>query len=378
MFYVRIHTIFEGKNVVSLMAVGDVMLGSLPITSGVSSLINKRGPLFPFQHVALKLKKADICFGNLETVLSNTCTKSDQLSLLSGSPNAAKGLAYAGFNIVSLANNHVMDYGKTALLETINVLSRHGIRFAGARENVESASEPVTVEVKDMKIAFLAYSLLPKAMHRMQDTGDTSTILKGIQKAKKRTDVTVVSLHWGYEFVDVPSPKQIQFAHEIIESGADIVLGHHPHVLQGIERYKKGIVAYSLGNFVFDMSPKVTRESVILQCDLSKEGVIDYDVTPIFINDQFQPEILQGENARILLQKIKKLSLQLQDRNLTNLYKEMKEYKDYASSCYSEFLKEYRKRFLMNFYRLPPALLPRIAKYYVRLLVSGGVRMRAQ
>jgi poly-gamma-glutamate capsule biosynthesis protein CapA/YwtB (metallophosphatase superfamily) len=272
---------------VTFAAVGDIMFDH-----EVSKLIERRGAGFPFLNVADELKDADVVFGNLETPLT-TCPKkviwdfskygwrgTSKLIFLKGSPTAAIGLKSAGFNVVSIANNHILDYGIKGLSDTLAVLHKNGILPVGFGRNTRDAASPKLLEVKGVRFAFFACSWACDATFFSPGVAPIRSrmLKKQVKKAKEISDMVVVSIHLGKEFDESPSLATIRLTRSLIEFGADIVLCHHPHVLQKIETYQKGLIAYSLGNFVFDYldflknteeeNAEKSRESVILKCTM--------------------------------------------------------------------------------------------------------------
>lgn len=300
------------QNLVTLTAVGDIMLGDGPACAGhgVGSAIKKGGVIPIFKNVEPLVKKGDIAFGNLEAVVSDKGIDSSKMKpfLMRAHPDTLKGLDFAGFNVLSLANNHSMQYGEDGLKETIDNLSKHHIRYVGVGSSLEDARRPLLFTIKGIKVAFLAYCLIPDKTAYIS-TSNPEEIYSDINKAKTIVDIVIVSMHWGDEFIEMPSPDQIQFAHRIIDSGANLILGHHPHILQGIEQYHNGLVAYSLGNFIFDLNYLVElRSSVILECRLSKNGIVDYELHPVYIDKYYRPIVLNGEEKNRALLKLKRLS----------------------------------------------------------------------
>ena len=296
---------------VTFAAVGDIMLDH-----EVSRIIERKGTDFPFLHVASELKDADIVFGNLETPLT-TCQKIVMWDFskygwngrakpifLKGSPMAAIGLKNAGFNIVSIANNHILDYGIKGLSDTLTVLHENGIMPVGFGRNTSEATAPRSLEVKGVRFTFFACSFAYEATFFSPGVAPIGlwTLKKQVQKAREISDIILVSLHQGREFDESPSALTIRLAHNLIEIGADLVLCHHPHTLQKIETYKKGLIAYSLGNFVFDYhdflkytteeNAEKSRLSIILKCTMSKHGLIDYSIIPVQLNNEFQPTLI--------------------------------------------------------------------------------------
>ena len=301
------------KDKITIMAVGDIMMGDHPVRigHGVNSVAKKMGSEFLFDRVAPFLRDADISFGNLEAVLSAKNLRNSLCSLqLRASPNSVKGLKIAGFNVLSLANNHSMEHGPDAFIETVDILNANGIKPVGLLGTSHNCI-PQVIRRKGVLFGFLGYSFQEtKSSYRplYAQVGSSEGIFEDVKALSEKADIIIVSLHWGDEYIQRPSPEQIKLAHKLVDTGVNIILGHHPHCLQGIESYKKGLIAYSLGNFIFDYWQKKMRESIILRIDVSKKGIIDYSTTPIYINDCYQPEILHGQEQEKLLSKIIRLS----------------------------------------------------------------------
>ena len=354
---------------VTLTAVGDIMLGeSLCVGHGVGSKIKEKGPNFPFLQVASALKIGDIVFGNLEAVLSNSSMNKKRLSSVRvrAMPEAVEGLKYAGFNILSLANNHILEHGEEALFETMSILSGRNIKYVGAGPDAAKAREPLMLEIKGITIAFLSYCLVPDKTAYIS-IKDPKEICIDAQKAKSRADTLVVSIHWGSEYITRPSPSQIKLGRQIIDSGANIILGHHPHVLQGVESYKDGVIAYSLGNFVFDLVfLEETRNSVIADFGLSKKGIVNYKLSPIYIDEQYAPRPLQGEKKDDLLTRLDTLSLELKEENLGNYEEREKEYKKQVEVLRRHASKRMMRYYARNIYRYPPQFVFQTAIEYLR------------
>ncbi len=255
---------------ITLVAVGDIMLGRY-----IAKDLARKGYSFPYQKVQGILSSADVTFGNLECSISKRGKTTGKGYFFRASPEAAPGLARAGFDILSLANNHSMDYGALALQDTIEILNKNHILPIGAGKNLTEARKPIIIEVKKRKIAFLAYSFVyPETYWAGKDRAGTSPgkiefICQDIKRAQRLSDLVIVSFHWGKEYSEVPSDYQIRIAHQAIDAGADLIIGHHPHVLQGIEFYKEKPILYSLGNFIFDQAFGNTRKGIILKCIFS-------------------------------------------------------------------------------------------------------------
>jgi poly-gamma-glutamate synthesis protein (capsule biosynthesis protein) len=271
---------------------------------GVEYMVNKEGKKdfrFSFLKIADELKKSDILFGNLEGPISDNGLKVGSIYSFRFKPEAINGLLYADFDILSLANNHMLDYQRIALEDTMKILKENNIDYVGAGLNKEEAFSLKIKQVKDTRIGFLAYTNLGTKNWQAgnENSGmawinenDITEVIEYIKKAKEEVDVLIISLHAGEEYAENPTNFQISFAQDCISSGADLVIGHHPHVVQRIEQYKDGWIAYSLGNFVFDQHfSKETMESIILKVVVEDKKIKKVYSEDIRINEYFQPEL---------------------------------------------------------------------------------------
>jgi len=241
-----------------------VLAGDIMLERGVEYMVEKYGSgdfKFPFLKIADYLKGADIVFANLEGPISDKGIKVGSIYSFRHKPESMGGLNYAGFNVISLANNHAFDYGREALENCLTRLSNVGIDYVGAGFSEDEAYSPLIKEIKDTKIGFLAYTNLGPETWKAR--GDNSGIAwideeqlglvkSQIEKAKGEVDILIVSLHAGEEYQETPAQFQVDFAKMAVDAGANIIAGHHPHVVQPNEKYKEGWIFYSLGNFIFD------------------------------------------------------------------------------------------------------------------------------
>ena len=277
-------------------AVGDIMLAG----SG-DAAYQRLGCDYPFAATTAELHRGDLAVGNLEAPLSRSGVEFMYKKFrFRADPSCASALKRAGFSVLTLANNHIMDFGEPALLETIQHLGNNSILSAGAGRNLAAARQKALLTVKGARIAFVAYSMtLPVEFFAAAERAGTAPgyprfYREDIAQAKSSADYVIVSFHWGMEGADTPHPNQVAAAHAAIDAGADVVLGHHPHVLQGIERYRKGIICYSLGNFAFgSISPSADR-SVIARITLDA-GVKSVELLPLNVLNsevRFQPKLL--------------------------------------------------------------------------------------
>jgi poly-gamma-glutamate synthesis protein (capsule biosynthesis protein) len=279
-----------------LMFVGDIMLDR-----GVEYIIEKEGGdfKFPFLKIAAKIKEADILFGNLESVISDKGENVGSIYSFRADPKTIDGLVFAGFDILSVANNHVFDYGRSAMEDSFNRLKSADINYVGGGFNETEASFPVIKNIKGTKIAFLAYNGvgLEYWSAKKDKSGiawlDEEKLANDIKLAKGLADLVIVSMHFGEEYQSESNSEQKKLARLAIDSGANLVVGHHPHVAQEIEKYDSGHIAYSLGNFIFDQDfSEETKKGILLKIIVQNKRIIRIISAQTEINQYFQPEIL--------------------------------------------------------------------------------------
>jgi len=230
-----------------------------------------------------------------------------------GDTSFIEGLRISGFNVFCLANNHTLDYGRDALLDTKDILEKNGFHTVGCGRNQREASRAMIIRKKGMSFAFLSYVTMPLEGIVYSENlpgpaqADIEEIIQEIERVRKTADFIIVSFHWGTEFSPYPSGKQREYAHRSIDSGADLVLGHHPHVIQIIEKYEGKFIIYSLGNFVFDQNRLDGRESIIFGCKFYHKKIDSTCVVPILI-ERCQPDFAEDDDFRQIVNKIKLLS----------------------------------------------------------------------
>lgn len=295
-----------------ITAVGDIMLAGR-----WAPLLRQKGYDHPFHGVRKVLAASDINLANLESPIAGGGKEySEKQFRFRAEPEVAKAIRAAGFNLVTLANNHIMDFGDEALSETLHHLSDNGIAWVGAGGNLSEARKMVLNKIKGKKIAFLSYSLTqPIEFFAGQDRPGTAPgyeklVTADISSARKQADFVIVSFHWGKESSSAVQAYQRTAAHKAIEAGADVIIGHHPHVLQGIERYKKGIIFYSLGNFTFASMSAVADVSAMIRLKLTDDRR-EAEILPLDILHRrvgFQPQLLTGESGAVVIEKLNDLS----------------------------------------------------------------------
>jgi len=277
-----------------LLAVGDIMLDR-----GVEYMVLKEGGgdyFFPFSEIASYLQKGDILFGNLESVISDKGENVGGPYPFRAEPAAIRGLTSAGFDVLSVANNHLFDYGRKAMEDSLKRLKEAGIDYVGAGFSLNEARGPVIKKVGQTKIAFFAYTNLgPKSWQAEEKKSGIvwldESFEEDIRRAKGTNDLVIVSFHFGDEYQAKPNASQELWARKAIDAGADLVVGHHPHVVQPLEKYKEGYIAYSLGNFVFDQSfSEETMKGRLLEVVIENVEIKEVIPREIMINKFFQPQ----------------------------------------------------------------------------------------
>lgn len=303
----------EEPEKILIRAVGDIMLAG-----SMEEFVKEKGYEYPFSETRQILQKSDICFANLESPLTEGGSRVlDKKFTFKMPPESLDALIHAGFNLFSLANNHILDYGEEGLTSTLRLLRDKGINFAGAGENLKAARRPAIFEAQGIKVGFLAYSLtFPTSFYASSNKpgtvfGHLKFIKKDLKSLRKKVDLLIVSFHWGGELMKYPKDYQIELAHQAIQSGADLVFGHHPHVVQGIERYRQGIIFYSLGNFAFGSYSKNARRSIIAGITWGREGIKQVEIIPLNVFNAevlFNPRILVGKEAEKVITEINLIS----------------------------------------------------------------------
>jgi poly-gamma-glutamate synthesis protein (capsule biosynthesis protein) len=345
-------------------AVGDVSL-----CNSLESQIIKHGYEFPFAKVKSHIS-SDIIFCNLE----NVYTESDdglqgQAHILKSRPLSLKAVADANFTVVSLANNHILDYGWKGLSDTISKLDELGIFNVGAGKDLFSARQPVIINKKGISLGILAYAMKGVQTSGLDQPGaaviDIDSINADILNLKSRVNHVIISLHSGLEFIDYPHPDFRILCHEIAKMGASLIIGHHPHVINGYEKIKSCLIAYSLGNFIFDTKimdyqTGLIKQGLILKCVFDKEKLVQYQFVPTILNDKMQPEIASEQEKIIIEQHFIEISENLNSQKYPEIYFSQ------ASNLWAKIniavnLKILREQGILNFIKR----LPRIKKIYV-------------
>jgi poly-gamma-glutamate capsule biosynthesis protein CapA/YwtB (metallophosphatase superfamily) len=302
--------------ITTLAAVGDIMLGRRV------GQAHRGNPVAPLDPLRSRLAAADITLGNFESTLSTAGRPTQGGDSFAADPRAAAGLKAAGFDLVSLANNHVGDYGQRAMRQTFDRFTRAGLPVVGAGRNLRAARRPVVLKRDGVRIGFLATDSIgetPAATssrpgtNRLDmpprtgplDRGDLRRISTDIAALAKRVDAVVVLTHWGTQYTHRPERSQMTAARAFAAAGADLVIGGHPHWVQGWETAGSTVVVHSLGNFVFDMDFQTkTREGIILEAVFWGGSLKAVEPVPYVIDARFTPRPTSAARGQRILDDV--------------------------------------------------------------------------
>ncbi|HVN96976.1 MAG TPA: CapA family protein [Syntrophorhabdaceae bacterium] len=326
---------------------------------------NRPDPASIFRNVTQHILKADVAFCQLETNFSTRGVALPQARLpMRAHPQNAKAIKEAGFQVVSFASNHCMDWGREAFFDTLDVLEREGLSVVGAGADIERARRPVVRECGGHKIAFLAYNSVlphgywaeetrpgcvplrawtiyeqiehdqpgtPSRIHTFPHKEDAARMIADIARAKAEADTVIVSMHWGIHFIPAEiADYERELGHAAIDAGADLIVGHHPHILKGIEVYKGRVIFHSLSNFALELPfafaqgdlwetrqhkeimnlnpnwgkdrdypmPPDTMKSMVVKCVISEKGIKRVSFLPVYLSKIGEPEILTAKDPR--------------------------------------------------------------------------------
>lgn len=260
-------------NQTSILFTGDIMLGR----SVMGEAINKNDYLYPFRNVQSFLSNADITFGNLENAVINNCPRQFKGSFsFCTTPEIAKGLQESGVDVVTLANNHSYNFGNLGFEETKKYLSDIGVKSVGYG-NLE------IIEKNNIKFGFLGFDYVTSQINIDRDIGLIKT-------SDPQVDVLIVSPHWGIEYKSIASSVQSEVAEKMVENGADLIIGHHPHWVQNYEEISGVPVYYSLGNFIFDqMWSEETKRGLVVKITYDGKEIVKKEEFKTYISKIGQP-----------------------------------------------------------------------------------------
>jgi poly-gamma-glutamate capsule biosynthesis protein CapA/YwtB (metallophosphatase superfamily) len=273
--------------------------GDLMLARSVGQRLLATSDTFPFTHTADYLRGFDLTVGNLECVVSTLGAPQPKQYTFEAPVKSFERLVAAGFDIVSLANNHSGDYGKAAFSDMLGKLPGYGLTPLGGGLNRTAAHAPVIREVHGTTLGFLAYCEIQPQNFAATDTSpghawlEEASMRVDIQAARPQADFLVVFQHWGVEYETVETSHQQALARAAIDAGADLVVGAHPHVIQPHEIYKSKPIIYSLGNFVFDQMWGIFAVGNVLALTVQGSRLVDWKLRSARIGDYGQPDWIQ-------------------------------------------------------------------------------------
>jgi poly-gamma-glutamate capsule biosynthesis protein CapA/YwtB (metallophosphatase superfamily) len=295
--------------------VGDIMLGR-----GVAG--QPGGAAARLRALAPHLRASDLTVGNLESTLSDDGPPQQGTDSFSAAPAVLDALAGAGVDALSLANNHTGDHGDPALLETVAAFRSHRIESFGAGRDLRAATRAAVLTRNGLRFGFLGFNAIgetPRATPRTPgalsvrmpprtgplNRADLGHLVDATRSLAERVDVVVVLPHWGTQYTHVAEPVQSLVGRQLVDAGADLVVGGHPHWVQGLERYDGAVIAHSLGNLVFDMDfMEQTMEGVTLTARFRGDRLRGVELTPYRLDTTFTPRRVTGPAARAILRDV--------------------------------------------------------------------------
>ncbi len=336
-----IRDIWPKKEPAVITAVGDVALNFATMKEIIDVRVRKYGRkeamTYPFVKVRKEIKGIGFC--NLEAPITDRNLKpfddKDEIFYFSSPGGSEDILRYAGFDVASLANNHIKDAGEEGMFETSRRLKKIGIIPAGIGKNITEALEPVITWHRGTRVAIFAFNnVVPRSVWAGPDRagaagGSDELLCAAVRRVRGEVDAVVVSIHWGQEVtsdypVNPPEKEQVELGHKLIDAGASCIIGHQSHGLGPVERYKNGIIFYSLGDFVFaGRHSAAHRTSMLARVSLSAKGVESYTLIPVNINPlevKYSPEILGKKSGRAVIDRV--LSESARDEFYTDYYSE--------------------------------------------------------
>ena len=294
--------------------------GDLIFWREVADYIDKNGGESAMANIAEHLAAADVTISNLESPLSDDESEPiiDKDVYIIGRPSAIESMKNSDITMVSLANNHIMDYTGPALEDTLDALDDAGILHAGAGMTEDEASEIAEMTVNGASIALLSWTdIIPNFfLAHNNEPGvvtarlDMDGACRRVREAKATHDIVIVAMHWGVEYEDyITDYLQSEPAHKLVDAGADVILGNHPHVMQGVEFYKGALIAYAHGNCVFWQKYDHTHESILLDFDITQDGISNVIVTPLYLDDKYGiPDFATDSQAKQTLSRLEEIS----------------------------------------------------------------------
>jgi len=342
----------------AIHAVGDVMLGEGPyyLDRGVRTAIQKQGFQYPFEKIKDLLGSADLVIGNLEVACSSSgetnCLRSRTFR---GPEEGIAALYYSGFNVVSLANNHFLSHGNVTAEASYHKLKDYEINTVGWNPEKLTGKEAAieTITIKGFKVALIALCDVPTNLADETKRTDFPSIyeawvLDSIRELKQEGYLVIITVHWGAEYIGKPDPSHIKLARSWIDQGADMILGHGPHVLQGYEKYNGRPIIYSMGNFIFDQYFCLdTSTSAIFRIETDCRH-FDLSIVPVSYNRSCQVLLLDGEEKDKAFSILNDRCAQIPDSALDGTNTDNEAYQVETKKAYQQMQSNYLLYMIMT------------------------------
>ncbi|MDM5221507.1 CapA family protein [Peribacillus sp. NJ11] len=312
-------TASKSEQPLTMTMVGDVMMGR-----NVEEVTERHGYEYLFRYMKPYFSDSDYVSGNYEhPALKEEAAnykEADTPIHLNSNTSGVEAVKDAGFSVMTLANNHMKDFEEQGLLDTIDEFKNAGMHYVGVGSNTEDAKASIDyADVNGVRVATLGFTdvygkdAVPKHNQAGLLNSNPDLLFEMIGKASDakqgNADLVVVNMHWGQEYSTSTTTRQKDLAKAIIDAGADIIIGHHPHVLQSFDVYKDGIIFYSLGNFIFDQGWTRTKDSAMVQYHLAEDGKATIDVVPLQIEEATpRPATSSIDKSRVYRQLTKETS----------------------------------------------------------------------
>lgn len=363
-------------SVLRIGLMGDVFPADLPnsLGIGVGSRFSQSNQDDWIKHFRQYTGNNDLNFCNLEAPLILEVNETLRAPF-AGYVDFGSFLQRSNIGVVSIANNHILEHGTESFRKTIDILDENDVRYIGRDQG--HGPNITFLDVDGLRLAFTGFSDV-HGIQRIAGTyatySEEQVLATTREMREKGADYIFISLHWGDEYCDIPHIDQIEAAHRFIDNGANVIIGHHPHVIQPVERYRNGLVFYSLGNFLFDMIwSKEVRSGMFVTLYLSPNLGVDYHIRPTLLASDFRPVELREKLSLASFWK----SMRRHSKLMTNLQNDRE--------AYSRYYKRHRKRnqlyqrikmkeyLLLRFHRLPSHLRRQILRtWYLKLVGNRG------
>ncbi len=353
------------KILTTLTATGDLMFYG-PMAERMQA---NHDMLWGFRPLVEALNQGDLLFGNFETPITvRQDNEPNPLKQYFSPPGVGRALKQLGYDVVNLAHNHIYDFGAEGVESTMCELNDAGLPFIGIGQNADEAARPAIIRSgRGIVFGFLGYttssnSLDPKHKY-VACFPYLDRVSRDIKSLKESVDVVIVSCHTGVQYNPYPTPETRQLAHEAIDSGAAVFLGHHPHVPQGLERIGQGIAIYSLGDFVAPVHTEDTRRTFFIRIKIADYKVKDYELVSCYITDNCQTVLAEGKLREEISDHIEKIS-----RHITSGLSDELHFKIAKGRFFSQYVTSWIREFRYGGLRVIMRKILNLRRYHLQLI----------